>query len=327
MTIDWYQIARKNIEHPLAERFVEMDVQRLIIEPLLQWLGYDTFDFNIVQEQTRISHSGQKAGQGRADYTIYNRNKLVMIIEAKMLSESLEDADKLKQLLDYCNYHPHKPRWGVLTNGKYWHIYDSYAEGSAPKRCVLKLDVSQNPKSLYCLKYDNITFLNQYGDKIRDLVNVPDSTRNEIITMLQRSFIQNLDSTPSKQSKVRRKNSANVKRESLDVIASYDVKPQAGQKPSKLCIAEKTTSVEHWSEILIQVSKHIISHTTSSSFSTWSPGKGKVRISAKSTDLRSPTSIGKGLFIETNLSSRDIVRTLNAMIDTAEMPRNLYWVK
>ena len=47
-------------QRTIRNLFVELDVQRLIIEPLLQWLGYDTFDFDVVKEQVSIKNSGQK---------------------------------------------------------------------------------------------------------------------------------------------------------------------------------------------------------------------------------------------------------------------------
>ena len=84
---------------------------------------------------------GPKAGKGRADYTIYNEHKLIMILEAKSLTESLDEPKILKQLLTYCTFHQDKPRWGILTNGRYWHIYDNEASGNPFERCVFKIDV------------------------------------------------------------------------------------------------------------------------------------------------------------------------------------------
>ena len=102
--MNWLSIAESNLKATNRHEYVEADVQRLIIEPLLQWLGYNTLDFNVVKEQVSIKHSGQKAGQGRADYTLHHNGSLIMIVEAKALTEDL-DNQYVKQILDYCNYH------------------------------------------------------------------------------------------------------------------------------------------------------------------------------------------------------------------------------
>lgn len=327
--MDWYQIAQTNIQHKNREHFVEMDVQRLIIEPLLLWLGYDIFDFSVVQEQTRISHSGQKAGQGRADYTIHHENKVLMIIEAKMLSESLDDGAKIKQLLDYCNYHSDRPRWGILTNGKQWNVYDNNATGNAPDRCILEIDIEDDSHLLQCLKIENLSRLIQYADTLKGLSSVPIETKKTVIPLLHTQFTEDIaqskDSATVKQSaksNARKKHTANL------LLAKYGQLPETGSKPNKLFLNGKSIVVEHWSDILIHTGKYIVKHSTDSTiFKSWSPGKGKVRVSASASDLREPKPIGKKLFIEKNLSARDVIRTLNAMIDKANLSTDCYWVE
>jgi len=328
--MNWYEIAKQNIQHPQVNNFVEMDVQRLIIEPLLQWLGYNTFDFNVVQEQTRISHSGKNAGKGRADYTIYHKNEPVMIIEAKMMSESLNDGDKIKQVLDYCNYHPKKPRWGILTNGQHWHIYDNEASGEAPERCILQIDVTTPNHILCCLRAENLEDLAGYADDIKNLKDVPEPTKTTLVSLLSTKFCANVTTSNHQVAKTI-PTSTNTKKDTPKrnrVIAKYDQKPESGTKPTKLHVNGKTVAVKHWSEILVHTAKYILKNCTNSTkFDSWAPGSGQVRVTVNRNDLRHPKPIGARHFIEANISATDVIRTLNAMIDTAKLPKDCYWVE
>ena len=65
---------------------------------------------------------------GRTDYTMRKDGEDIMIIEAKRLDESLDK--HINRLVDYVRQR--NVRYGVLTNGQRWRMYDSRATTKIP---------------------------------------------------------------------------------------------------------------------------------------------------------------------------------------------------
>ena len=327
--LDWLSIAQKNLKAKNNKKFVELDVQRLIIEPLLQWLGYDTFDFDVVKEQVSIKNSGQKAGQGRADYTISHNGTIIMIIEAKALSESLESIH-VKQVLDYCNYHKDRPRWGILTNGLDWQIYDTEARGEIAERCILQINVEEDLDVLKCLRLENITTLKEYADNMRALLNVPKEQRGTFTGFAYKDFLSKLQ-TESKPQKEPKKTSPKPKKTVSipnTAIASYNSPPDSGTKPKHIIINNQKFETKHWSNVLQTfVLKLVEIIPNPQELDGWSHGKAKVVISKDKNSLIYPKALGHGLFISTNYNTRDIIRIIDTLIDKYNWNKDCYWVE
>ena len=361
---DWLSIAMKNIKDLNHSSLTELDVQRLIIEPLLQWLDYNTFDFLIVQEQTTIDLGGPKAGKGRADYTIYNEHKPLMIIEAKSLTESLDDPRTLKQLLTYCTFHKDKPRWGVLTNGQYWHIYDNEATGSPFERCVLKIDILEDISALYCLQFENLPFLVQYADVLQSLHSIPEKSKQYMLNLAREDFLNNLsknkNDNSSKKSTHQEQQTITNEIKSDDqlktseqssiqrpqtALAWFNHRPTQGLSPSAIVINDhrqtknllpsaiviksKNIPCTSWSSIATTFVKHLLQNIERpTELDGWSVTQGNtVTISSNKSQLLRPKDIGFGLFLNTNYNATYIIRIIDKLISKYNWKESCYWVE
>ena len=94
-----------------------------LIDPLLRELAWDLSNPGEV-----VPEDGGSGKGGRTDYTMRKDGEDVMIIEAKRLDESLDK--HINRLVDYVRQR--NVRYGVLTNGQRWRMYDSRATTKTP---------------------------------------------------------------------------------------------------------------------------------------------------------------------------------------------------
>lgn len=93
------------------------------IMPFLKELGYDVFDATeVIPEFT--ADVGIKKGE-KVDYAIALDNKIVMLVECKMLGSKL-DANVESQLHRY--FHATEARIGILTDGLVYKFYTDLEE-------------------------------------------------------------------------------------------------------------------------------------------------------------------------------------------------------
>jgi predicted type IV restriction endonuclease len=93
----------------------EADTERIVIEPLLEVLGYD--DWQIIQ------HGRDADTKGVPDYTIIYGSDNKWMLEAKSITHSLHIGDA-QQVVNYANNLG--AEWAVLSNGRSWHIYNAH---------------------------------------------------------------------------------------------------------------------------------------------------------------------------------------------------------
>ena len=99
-------------------RMNEATTIRLLIEPALDALGWDTDDpSQVCREYT--------TGNGKVDLALLIDDKPVLYIEAKALKESTDDAKWINQTLNYAI--ADGVEWCVLTNGANYRIFRSHA--------------------------------------------------------------------------------------------------------------------------------------------------------------------------------------------------------
>ena len=99
-------------------RMNEATTIRLLIEPALDALGWDTDDpSQVCREYT--------TGNGKVDLALLIDDKPVLYIEAKALKESTDDAKWITQTLNYAI--ADGVEWCVLTNGASYRIFKSHA--------------------------------------------------------------------------------------------------------------------------------------------------------------------------------------------------------
>jgi hypothetical protein len=126
-------IIEKMKRHRLLYEQNEQAVRDQIVNPLLKNLGWDTENPDEVQPNVSTE-------EGIPDYSLFKDGKPVLFIEAKKLSVDIEDKQVVKQLAKYCFGEGMK--YGVLTNGAVWILFNAFQEGTTmADRVLWKVDI------------------------------------------------------------------------------------------------------------------------------------------------------------------------------------------
>jgi len=114
----------------------ETPTRTIVIEPLLEALGWDVRDPDEVQlEYTTVDGKS-------VDYALQLNSKPVLLVEAKPLEDPLSDVKAITQVVGYAV--SGGIVWCILTNGIRWKVYRSVEKCPAPDK--LMFEVSLDPK-------------------------------------------------------------------------------------------------------------------------------------------------------------------------------------
>ena len=119
-------------QHPDAFQLEEQTI-RSLIDPVLNALGWRVNEVNRVRQQYPV-------GRGKVDMALMRDNKPVVLVEAKALGKSLDDA-VTDQVSQYC--YREGAQTALLTNGTEWRVY---------RPLLMKLTFEQ--RMLFCLRLD-----------------------------------------------------------------------------------------------------------------------------------------------------------------------------
>lgn len=110
----------------------EEGTRSFFIDKVLDALGYTGFD--------DITHGGVVASGNFPDYVLHAGGRRVAAVEAKKLGHTLGPREAA-QLIQYCA--TLGVRWGVLTNGQVWQVYDQLVLDVEPhERMVVATDIA-----------------------------------------------------------------------------------------------------------------------------------------------------------------------------------------
>ena len=110
----------------------EIRTRNILVDPVLRALGWDVS----VLEDVEVEYG---AGKQRVDYALLGKDrKPLVLIEAKKLDEELNS--KRTQMLTYCT--EVGVRYGVLTDGNCWDLYDLWQSATMDERRVFQLIIS-----------------------------------------------------------------------------------------------------------------------------------------------------------------------------------------
>ena len=118
------------------ENLSEADTKRVIIEPILSLLGWDIGGVHEVRNEYRA-----KSGDNPVDYGIFLDKKPAFLLEAKALGVNISDRKFITQTVSYAS--TCGTEWAVITNGKEWAIYNSFAPVDAEKKLFRKFSIDQ----------------------------------------------------------------------------------------------------------------------------------------------------------------------------------------
>ena len=113
----------------------ETRTRMVLIDPLLNALGWDVLNPNLVMPEYKI-------GERRADYVLKGSgNTLVAIVEAKRLGHALDDKE-WRQMLTYANMKG--VPYAAVTDGNVWELYEVFRQAPLEDRRLLSLKITDN---------------------------------------------------------------------------------------------------------------------------------------------------------------------------------------
>jgi predicted transport protein len=114
----------------------EANTKAHIVEPLLSALGWDPLDIDSVDREVRV-YDGTFL-----DYALKLEGSPRIYVEAKALSESLDDKKFMAQAINYANNDG--VLWCVLTNGVRWAIYKTNEPAPMDQKLLLEVDLGDD---------------------------------------------------------------------------------------------------------------------------------------------------------------------------------------
>lgn len=130
------QVRRRIAKHE-HEDLSEADTKRVIIEPLLELLGWDIRGIEEVKNEYRA-----KSSDNPVDYGIFLDKKPAFLLEAKALGVNIDDRKCITQTVSYAS--TCGTEWAVVTNGRDWAIYNALAPVDAERKLFRKFSIDQD---------------------------------------------------------------------------------------------------------------------------------------------------------------------------------------
>ena len=118
-------------------RLTEQDTRQGLINPLFRSLGWDFSDFNTVKSEFR--HPKYNEAADYAFFCANNRERPVLLVEAKVLGLNLNNGKIIKQICSYMG--EIGVQWGVLTDGNKYVMYNSNAGVSFEDQRFITLQI------------------------------------------------------------------------------------------------------------------------------------------------------------------------------------------
>lgn len=320
----------------------EAAVRMQIIDPILASLGWDTANPEEVKPNVSIE------GGGIPDYSLIINTKTKLFIEAKNLSENIEENKVIEQLAEYSSYAG--TAYGILTNGAKWTLHKTFIEGiPLPERVVWRVDIEHEKiesvlRKLSTISKDNVeqieilvskseildntwkSLLNNPGEMIKGLMptvkthiekNHPDYAFNdvEIEDFLKEKMKEII--LPDKDEK------------EPPTPPPPDWKKKPAKKPERMRLAGEAIKIKKANEILVETANWLIK-------------KGKLKISnypipagpdnylinkepnhRNGNPFKNSKQLSNGLWIFTNFSTPDCEEHSMRLLEKFGYSRNI----
>ncbi len=137
---------RAQIERHRRSGLKEYPTRTIFIDPLLEALGWD------VRDPDEVELEYPTVDGKSVDYALKINGKPVLLLEAKQLSDSLEDVKAITQVVGYATNDGIE--WCVLTNGVRYRVYRTSERAAAPEK--LLYEVSIDPKETEGLSVEQV---------------------------------------------------------------------------------------------------------------------------------------------------------------------------
>jgi hypothetical protein len=117
----------------------EANTKALLIEPLLAALGWDPGDLEAVEREVRVFEGTY------LDYALKLQNTPSIYVEAKGLSENLNDKKFIAQAVNYANNDG--VVWCVLTNGSRLRVYKTNEPVAMDRKLLFEVDLADESET------------------------------------------------------------------------------------------------------------------------------------------------------------------------------------
>ena len=126
-----------NVHHDYLSRY-ETRTRQVLIDPLLQALGWDVWDPGTVQLEYKLREERSE----RADYGLMWNNKPIAVVEAKHLGKSLKDKETTQANI-YAN--ENGIPYIIVTDGDRWEMYEVFKQAALEERLLMVFQLSKQP--------------------------------------------------------------------------------------------------------------------------------------------------------------------------------------
>ncbi|MGI5818752.1 MAG: hypothetical protein ACOX9R_11715 [Armatimonadota bacterium] len=113
----------------------EQNTKAVLIEPVIEALGWDLRDFEQVVREYRSNSQDNPV-----DYALLLRRSPLLFIEAKDLGSNLSDRKWLSQIMGYATVVG--VEWCLLTDGERYHIYNAHAPVDVEEKLFRTVSIS-----------------------------------------------------------------------------------------------------------------------------------------------------------------------------------------
>ncbi len=123
----------ENIKKNLTLNLDKHQTKTKLIEPILQFLGYDLSKSNSVEQKVPLMSSINS--KKSIDYLLYCAKGLpIAVLEVKPIKTDLKLRKRTERLLDFCiqqQKNTSSVHIGILTNGKSWIVHDIFQQNDS----------------------------------------------------------------------------------------------------------------------------------------------------------------------------------------------------
>jgi hypothetical protein len=120
------------------QRIGEQNTKIMLIEPVLQALGWDLFDPEEVNREYR-----RRGADNPVDYALLLLRTPRLFVEAKGIGENIDDPRWANQTISYAAVAG--VEWVALTDGAQWRIYNAHAPVPAEEKLFRSVDIAEDP--------------------------------------------------------------------------------------------------------------------------------------------------------------------------------------
>jgi len=313
----------------------EQDTKAVLIEPLLEIIGWDVHDPAKVTREDRPT-------ERPVDYSLKIRGDPVVLVECKRLANRLDSPRDLEQALAYAA--AAGVRWCVLTNGSVFRIYNSLAAEVAQKKLLEEVDLAGvgqtdgvspegaveilelvSPHSIEMGLVDQAWEQRYTGTKILEVVKELWSKPDPGLVKLVRQRMKERGRTLSTKDTSRWLRALDVK---VETRSAPVPKEKRKRKPAPTAVSPSRIRVGTYRDE-IKYSYEILTKTAE-----WLIGQGKLKASdcpiatgrkrnlvntepkhKQGEDFRAPRRLSSGLWIETHFSTKGCIRCARRLLE------------